>query len=320
MSLAERRRTGEKVGSIGSARPTFDRRNRRVKGFSLLAHRSMDSVRRLFEDVRTVERENPRATRTTVRAFVRQGLVEQIRGDLELPYDVEAAVPAGNAVEGCSMVYFGRNTSERMPNPEIFRAELDSVREVSTIQAVSRESAIKRTTDAGFRISDLTHPTEQDVRQLLELYREAYQKYTFEINEDTIGDMLNGNNIVLIARDEQGIASALIAERCQLELEDGRKIWVVELSDYATLRRARRNGLTTAMQIEIVEMLRAMEGGSTSVIYAEDRAAWIAVNISSAKAGLTYFGTLPKHCILESDRDFLEHGQYETLNVWAATR
>lgn len=318
MTLAQlAQRTTEKVGSIGSAAPSFDSRNRRVKGFSRTPERTRDGLNRLFARVAGIERANPQSTRTTVRAFVRHELVESIRGDPELPYDVEAVVPADNALPGYSMVYFGRNTESRTPDPEVFAAEMESVGIISDISPVDRYPALTRVMDNGYCISVLEQPSEPDVRQMLALYNEAYQLYTFEINDDTIRDVLNNGNVVLVGRDRNGnIASSLIAEHCVLELDGREPVHVYELSDYATFRAHRGNGLITAMQIEVVNTLRAMRG-EEAIIYAEDRAAWRAVNISSVKAGMEYCGTLPLHCLLMSDRDFDHGGEYESLNVFA---
>jgi hypothetical protein len=305
----------EKVGSIGSAAPSFDARNRRIKGFSREPLRTREGLRRLFANIADVEQQNPASTRTTVRAFVRSELVEGIRGDPDLPYNVEAVVPADNVLPGYSMTYFGRNS--RIADPEVFAAELESVKIISTIAQVSRRRAIDRVTNAGYSISVLENPSEHDVNRMLELYNEAYQLYTFEINSSTIRDMLNNGNVVLVARDAEGqIASSLIAEHCVLDLEGRAPVHLYELSDYATFRTDRGNGLITAMQIEVVNILRAIRG-EEAVIYAEDRAAWRAVNISSVKAGLNYCGTLPLHCLLVSDRDFDHGGEFESLNVFA---
>lgn len=319
MSIAQLAyRAHEKVGSIGSAAPSFDSRNSRIKGFSRSPEHTRDGLNRLFARVAQVERSNPESTRTTVRAFVRNELLEGIRGDPEVPYNLEAIVPADNAVPGYSMTYFGRNQESRMPPAEIFSAELESVRLITRASAVGEYAAKTRVMDAGYTISRLQNPSEVDVRQMLRLYKEAYQLYTFEINETTVRDILNNGNIVLVGRDRNGnIASSLIAEHCVLGLDGRAPVHVYELSDYATFRADRGNGLITAMQIEIANMIRELPGGREAVVYAEDRAAWRAVNISSVKAGMEYCGTLPMHCLLVSDRDFDNGRQYESLNVFA---
>jgi hypothetical protein len=313
----ELNQAGKGASSIGSVAPSYDARNRRIKGFSRTPECTRDGLNRLFARVAEVERANPSSTRTTVRAFVRSELVEGIRGDPELPYDVEAVVPADNALPGHSMVYFGRNAGSRRPNQEIFAAEMESIGLIRQMSAVDPDSAMARVRNAVYSISMLEQPVQRDVEQMLALYNEAYQLYTFEINRDTIWDMLNNGNVVLFARDQDGnIASSLIAEHFALELDGGRSIHLYELSDYATFRAHRGNGLITAMQIEVANILKAIRG-EEAIIYAEDRAAWRAVNISSVKAGMEYCGTLPLHCLLVADRDFDHGGEFESLNVFS---
>jgi len=157
----------------------------------------------------------------------------------------------------------------------------------------------------------------------LNLYTEAFQLYTFPINQDTVKIMLGNGNRSYVARDAAGeIASVLIAEQATFRLDDGSVVNMYELSDYATFRKDRGSGLMTALQMHAIEDLRS--GDEHAIIYAEDRAPWTAVNRSSKQAGMVYSGTLPFHCLIVSDRDFSysqhheSHENYETLNVWAA--
>ncbi|MFH0884624.1 MAG: hypothetical protein V1861_02860, partial [Candidatus Micrarchaeota archaeon] len=158
----------------------------------------------------------------------------------------------------------------------------------------------------------------QQVGRLLELYQEAYQEYTFTLTPQTVSDMLNNGNIVIVGQDQKAqVVSALIAEHVELALEHGRTVHLYELSDYATFRAHRGNGLITLMQMKAIDTIRKMPSGERAIIYAEDRAAWMAVNRSSQRAGMKYCGTLMQHCVIVSDRDFGEEGRFENLNVWA---
>ncbi len=307
-----------KAGSIGSAAPHFDERNSRVKGFSARPVATRKGLDRAFSEISGVESAHPKSTRTTLRAFVRRELVEGLRGDTGLPYAVEAVVPAGRALPGYSMVYFGRNSASRMPDPAVFAAEGESVRLISREAPLGRDAALIKPREAGYSISRLEKAGDADLARMLRLYREAYQLYTFDINETTMRDMLNNGNIVLVGRNGSGeIASALIAEHCALELEGRGRVHIYELSDYATFPGDRGKGLITAMQVEIARMLGNVHREEGVIIYAEDRAAWKAVNMSSVRAGMRYCGTLPLHCLLVSERDFDSGSQYESLNVFA---
>ena len=352
---------GSRVGSVGAVGSLeYDRRNARIKGIVREVVRTKDGLSAVFGRVSAAENKHPRATRTTFRAFVDRGLVENIRSAQRLAeregltisdrhlrvdkmtdlfllpvrqqmqalgielhgYSMEAVIPTNGAVEGCDLVYFGRNRPTRTPSRELQNAEQNSLFSVQAgAHRVGRADAIARATGRGYELSQMGSPwSNEDAKVLLNLYNEAYQLYTFEISETTIRSMAGNGNKVLVARDAAGsIASVLIAEECTLELSEGQRVAMYELSDFATFRKDRSNGLMTALQIEAVRLLRSID--PHAIIYAEDRAPWIAVNKSSKEAGLECGGTLSFHCALISDRNFEYNGgnhQYESLNVWYA--
>ncbi len=296
----------EKQGSVGAVwPPRYDERNDRTKGFYDRTVRSQMGFDRMHGQIAQ------RGSRTTIRAFMEKGLVEGIdcRG-----MQIEAVLDAGNAIAGHDLIYFGMNSDSRLGDREVFCQELESVRRIAReVDPVDRFQALERVRDAGFAISRLRAPTEQDIRNMAALYNEAYQEYTFEINDQSIRDMISNGNICLVGRKDGEIVSAMIAEHVKLEI--GRfMIEMYELSDYATFRKDRGHGLITLMQIEAIGEIRKMS--REAIVYAEGRAPWIAVNRSLRKAGLEYCGTLRKHCTIMSDRDFHEVGSFENLNVW----
>jgi len=306
-----------KSGSVGAAwPPKFDSHNSRIKAFCPFVVHDGFYRRKLFSQLLYGMRDNPDSTRTTARAFVDKGAIESIMGR-HPAFDIEARFDADYAVPGCDLVYFASNAPSRLPEPAVLEQELMSVRQMARLARTSPEEAGSRIREGGYSMSHLVSHTESDISQLLALYQEAYQEYTFDLSAVTISQMLNNGNIVIVARDrESNIVSSLIAEHCQLQIEKGPLVSLYELSDYATLRSHRGNGLMTLMQMEAISSIRGMPQGSSAIIYAEDRAPWIAVNKSSQRAGMDYCGTLLQHCVLVSDRDFGEQGRYENLNVW----
>ncbi|MFH1521046.1 MAG: hypothetical protein ABID61_05360 [Candidatus Micrarchaeota archaeon] len=314
----------QQSGSIGAAwPPTHDRHNNRVKGFCPTVLTERRHVTGVLGVVREIESGCKQATRTTVRAFVERGLVEGLRAERQTDgFFVEAVVPT-IAVPGHSMVYFGRNQPDRMPEVEVFEAEMQNLTLLAGVPRITSDEARERIERGGYTLDSVNQngTRERDVGTLLRLYQEAYQEYTFEINDGTIANMLNNGNLVIVARDREtgGIVASLIAEHCEIALEDGRRVHLYELSDFATFRDHRGNGLMTLMQMEARAMIRAQHDG-TAIIYSENRAAWEAVNRSSQKAGFKYCGTLPLHCVLVSDRSFGEEGRLESLHVWTDLR
>ena len=317
---------GGNVGSVGAAwPPAFDANNQRIKGFcSSIIRSRVDLDQKAFAYANNTRREHPEATRTTFRAFVRRGLAEDIiRSNGNMDFSVEAKVAADNLMHGFDLVYFGRNDNVRTPLAETRREETESVTSIrQTVARVIPEIAMARLASKGYEISMPRNGdvhNERDIGTMLNLYKEAYQHYTFPINETTIQVMIGNGNRMVIARNAKGqIASALIAEECEIRLDNGRNARLYELSDFATFRKDRGNGLMTALQIEAVKLIRNLPGGQQAIIYAEDRAPWSAVNKSSMQAGLEFGGTLPWHCSIQSDRNVQYAGEYESLNVWYA--
>jgi hypothetical protein len=309
--------THEKTGSVGAAwPPRYDAHNRRVKGFCTKTIGSMEDARAMFAVVHEAQAAAPQATRTTVRAFVENGLIEGLRSETPIP--IEASIDAGNAIEGHSVVYFGCTAPSRVPPADVAERELASVNEIRELERTDWFRAVQRIDESGYQISKLNGDGLGHVGRLVELYQEAYQEYTFTLTPQTVSDMLNNGNLVIVGQDKKAqVVSALIAEHAEIALEHGRTVHLYELSDYATFRANRGNGLITLMQMAAISTIRGMQDGDRAIIYAEDRAAWMAVNRSSQRAGMDYCGTLSQHCVIVSDRDFGEEGRFENLNVWA---
>jgi len=322
MALAQVAMNGGKVGSIGAAwPPAFDANNARVKGFCPTIIRSRNGLHNAaFSHAHRATKAHPKATRTTFRAFVGRGLVETIASP---GFSIEAVIPADNAVPGFDLVYFGNNHATRTPLEETRRQEIENVERIrQEVARVAPQVAIARLASKGYRVSMPINGelhNGRDIEALLRLYQEAYQHYTFPINGTTIQAMTGNGNRAVVARDASGqIASALIAEECEIRLGNGSSVMLYELSDFATFRKDRGNGLMTALQLEAVKLIRGLPGGEKAIIYAEDRAPWSAVNKSSQQAGMSFAGTLPWHCSIQSDRNVQYAGEHESLNVWYA--
>jgi hypothetical protein len=324
MALTQVAANGGKVGSIGASwPPAFDASNARIKGICPTVIRDKKALYLdAFAPARNARRAGPEATRTTFRAFVRRELVEKIRGEKQ-DFAIEARVPSDNFMPGFDLVYFGRNYFVRQPPVEVRRAEIESLENIRRkVPRVDREVAMARLTAEGYQITMPKNGdvhNERDMETLLNLYQEAYQLYTFPINKTTIQVMLGNGNRVVIARDaDRQIASVLIAEECEIRLDNGRVAMMYELSDFATFLSHSKKGLMTALQIEAVRLIRSLPGGQQAIIYAEDRAPWKWVNKSSQQAGMVFTGTLLYHCTMMARRSVEYEGTYESLNVWYA--
>lgn len=348
LSSVIHKKTIGSVGSVGSI--GYDEVNNRCKGILLSRIMDRKGLEAAFAHAKKAEDENKSSTRTTFRAFVDRSLVESIRkGEQDairsilndrhlqvdgiqydlcnsvrngggVSYHIEAVVPTGIS-SGCDLVYFGKNSHVRAPPPNIVEQEMALLAKAQASKTVNLDDAMARVKGSSYSIGlfDGKNPEDGDIARLLELYNEAYQLYTFKITDEAIRGLVNNGNRTYVARDNDGrIASCLIAEGCTIELDSGSKIGMYELSDFATFRADRGAGLITALQLYAEKDLRGDD--PHAIVYAEDRAPWMAVNKSSKQAGLEYCGTLPFHCTIISDRNVnynLNH-EFESLNVWAA--
>ena len=305
-------------GSIGMAwPPRYDGYNNRIKGFCSWPIENRSDAVLMFEAVREAERANLGSTRTTVRAFVRHGLLEDLRR-AEPSYRVEARFDAGSAVEGYELIYLGKNAQGRMPQPAIIENELLSLREIDGICTTIPGMAQARVARAGYTLSRLNGYGRQEIGRLLELYQDAFQKYLFPLNEQTVGELVDSASIIIVGRDAGGrIISSLVAEHAPLAF-GGKTVHLVELSEAATDRASRGHGLLTALYFRITELLReAYEPGNT-IVYVEARAPWIPVSIATRRADFVRCGVLLQHCTIVGDRSpgMQYEGDYEDLSVW----
>jgi RimJ/RimL family protein N-acetyltransferase len=309
-------------GSIGSGQIGYDRINNRIKGFSEFKLREERDVRRLTEKLKDARERNPQADRTTVRAMVSKRIIEDLRLHPNGLGRVEAVVDIDNVDQNYVLAYFGENLPHRMSPQEIREQEATTIRDIQKIQPTNREAALKRLEageDGKYEIRLMENLDENTLDQLVDLYRATFSDYTFDLNQESVRGMLEGNNRMFVTFSPKGdVAGAMVAEHASIQIENT-TLELYELSDYATSREHRGKGIMTAMQIEAINLLRQMEGGQQFIIYSENRAPWTPVNISSHKTGIMdYAGTLDKHCNINSDRDILETGNYENLNVFVA--
>lgn len=302
-------------GSIGAFwPPSFDRRNSRVKGFYNKILDNSRDLQSVLNEVKDAKRSSG-AQRASVRLITHPSLIREMNGNGQA---VEALIPLNYGLDGYVLIYTGWNNEERRSSREILGSEIESAADImANIGPTTREDVLRRLEKRGLRTERLENAGEDEVNMIVGIYSEAYQMYPFPLDyENVLGMTNNEDNMTFVGRNRRDeIVSVLFAEGARLDI-NGAAFRMYELSDYATLRAYRGNGLMTGLQLEVMNAI--MEQNNVQLIYAEDRASWRAVNISSRRAGMVYAGTLEKHCLLMSDRDIGEKGEFENLHVWRA--
>ena len=279
----------------------------------------MQELMHVFRQVNAIASEHPNSTRTTFRVFATTELIGRITDTQNAGYKVEAVIPVDYAIPGCGLVYFARNSKERIPAPLVSCAEMESLGRIQQVALVPFQKTIAQVRGLGYKIEllDGKNARESDITALLKLYHTAYTAYLFDINEETLRCIIGGENRVFVGRTSFGqIVSVLIAERESLMVGNGAKVNLFELTDGATSQGKRGNGLMTALFQTAVNLLRGETEGVNAIIYAEARAPWEAINTAIQKAGHHYAGTLENACSIIGERSIDYEGTYESLNVW----
>lgn len=340
----QRNEVGTQPSSIGLAwPPRYDSWNNRVKGFANgLIETSIDAHKFGTEAISSWNAEktqNP--TRLSLRLIVSstlfddgdpkvdgciptdstmEALINRLRREIGQNVRIEAEVSLRHILPGFDLIYLGFNSDSRIAPSEVSKTESEVISGINReIAPTSQEEAYSRLQRAGLRIERLSQPTEMEISRITQLYRDTFQMYLFPISESTVGEIVGNSNLVLVGRNGAGeIISSLIAEHVKMNVAD-RQLHLIELSEFATDRAYRGNGLITALQFRAVEMLRQLYDPNSSVIYSEGRAPWIPVNISIRRAGFNFCGILPQHCTIVSDRSpgMQYSGVYEDLSVWS---
>jgi len=284
------------IGRIGE--PYYDEKNDRVKYFSTSIFEDRNSID--DEIVRATQiAEDNQASRITMRFITPTGVY---MGN-------EANIALGNGFTGFSLLYYGENNGSRVPDESETMAEDVIIQDIHTKQRNSEKRCPGRYAIVKLEPGNVS---EQDIMGLEKLFAEAFTTYTTTLDQESIREMI-ANNVAYAARDQDGrIVSIAVAERAEFDVEE-RTFSVAELSEYATKKEHRSQGLAQETTRALLNELM----GNTEIIYAESRASHYAVNKVFYNLGFDYRGRLAKHCVLSGDQEVDEQGPYENLNVWS---
>ena len=295
------------IGKVGE--PYVDEANKRVKWLCtdpVLTSKDLENKLEIFNKSFGIDN----TTRITARLFVKKNLLGKI-GEY-----VEATIPLDGRFSDFSLVYLGRNTKDRLDSHYLCAAELEVARLIYKYEkSVDYGQAVYSVTSKnGFdgraaRILDDINPLD-----VVDLYKNVYNGYTFDLNEDNVKKLLqNQSNVKAFILKDKKVVSIGVAELCEVSVGK-KKFTFAELSDAATHKEYQNSGLYIATSSLLMKYLSSM---NVDLVYGEARAAHIGVNIACRRSGRQFYGVLQKHCVISGHKDFNEKGPYENLNVWA---
>ena len=281
------------LGQIGTM--YLDARNNRIKYFSTKLQSEQAIEDSVQEGISQMKANG--ASRLNARFF--------FRGHYDGPH-VEARIPLAHGYEGIELLFLGVNTQNRS-SPECVRLLEDDI-----LVTAFQNQHERRPLLGHYIIEPVTpeHVTERDIRDMVQLYQEAFTTYTTELDADSVRSMVQ-NSIVYAARYNGQIVSTSVAEIGNIPTEI-HNFRICELSEMATSRDHRGQGLVTHNTTALMNSIR----DEVDLIYAEARSCNQAINTCFRNLGFDYGGRLERQCILSGDADVAVRGPYEDLNVW----
>lgn len=325
--------------SIGSVEPTYDAHNDRVKGFCGSVIADPDAATTFIEEARRLRDAN-HASRLSVRFVTNYPLTATPRKRVQIDYEparpsgIWAPQPefytefylngfethpiplSGSGWDGFWVQYFGENKKERIEPENILRQEDSIIAE--SLRTAKQTDPTSKAGRNGYRIETARGVrSDQDVRNLTQLYNTVYQEYVFPLTEQNVAGLVqNPNSITVLARNgNDEIASVAVAEVMEIPTDRG-LLRISEISDEATHPDHTRNGLNQACVHTATEELLKLYGDGVHLVYAENRAVSRGVNQQSANLGWIYAGRLNRPVRIKAASDIEVEGSYEDLNVW----
>jgi len=206
-------------------------------------------------------------------------------------YRLEAAIPG---------LYNGRNDGlfmARYYHPDrLIDHSADRVREV--LEAARDKATPVAETENGEDL-ECRLATPSDCAQMAELYREVFASYPFPIHDPGYLAGTMAGNVIYAGIWEQGRLLALASAEVDREGANA------EMTDFATHPDCRGRGLATRL---LQDLERLMSESGIRTCYTIARATSFGMNITFAKNGYEYGGTLVKNTQIS--------GGLESMNVW----
>lgn len=179
------------------------------------------------------------------------------------------------------------------------RAVDDKAEEISKVLNAAQEKSLVEEVpelETGFKYRICT---KADAKDMAQVYKQVFKTYPFPIHDpEYIMKTMDENIIYFCILDRDRIV-ALSSAEMDVESEN------VEMTDFATLPEYRGRGFSIFL-LHIME--REMRNRGIKTAYTIARALSYGMNISFAKAGYTFSGTLVNNTNI--------YGHFESMNVW----
>jgi ribosomal protein S18 acetylase RimI-like enzyme len=281
------------IGQIG--KPYYDKANNRVKWFNTNIQRNIQEVLSTLNQGISFLQNSP-ADRLAIRFITNEISFEELSrisiSCFDNQIEMESYIPIDNKR---AMVDFGTVIGIRKPSNSTENSEK------FLLQSVIERGKKIRNISNNYSIEShgpQSQWSQKDAERLIQIYERTFSGYLIEFTVDSIMEMLQSNAVAVVRDSKEKIVSVAMAEIARIDLSDGSRISISEISEVATDPEHRGNGFATNLYISLITWLEAQK--EVPIIFTEARANHAAIMSAAYKAGMKPCGKKPAHCIISS--------------------
>ena len=229
---------------------------------------------------------------------VAKGRRDDVQAFLDRGYQIEATVPRffGPAQDGVFLSRFLDEDRAQEEDPDRVHQVLEVAREKRVPLDELGETPVAKGTIPGLSVREAN---PEDARALAACYDAVFDSYPFPIHDpDHLRHEMDKGTEFFTVWDGDSLVAVS-------SMEDGGAPGAVEMTDFATLPSYRGKGLATRL---LTVMDQAANGQGQRVAYTIARAVSFGMNITFARRGYEYGGTLINNTQIS--------GSIESMNVW----
>lgn len=249
------------------------------------------------------------STRVSLRAVVNNELFRSRWHDLreygEAVIDLDGT---RGCFEGCSVLYLGNNHPGRHANPVDLEECFRNLNEALRHPLSSASAHVARVSSQGYVLGTLSEGDRIGNAEVVDDLALLYTPFGWA-RADVQALLTNKDNIISVAKFNERVVSAGIAEVAQLNLEGGEVLRMAELTDAATLPAHGGKGLYSAVSTRMLQELDglSLQGEGIDVVFGECNGVSLSVLKVAKSQGRTFSpqicqfrnlpfrGVLPQH-------------------------